>query len=49
MGWIRNIFDERYATRGFYFVNDPVAIEPNLYLQNGDPRQFGVSVEWSLH
>jgi len=47
LGWMRNVFDEQYATRGFYFVNDPVATQPKLFIQNGDPRTFGVSVQWS--
>jgi outer membrane receptor protein involved in Fe transport len=46
--WMRNVFDQTYATRGFYFVNDPAATEPQLYIQNGDPQQFGVSAQWSL-
>ncbi len=48
MGWVRNVFDQQYATRGFYFANDPVDTQPKLYIQNGDPRQVGVSVEWVL-
>jgi outer membrane receptor protein involved in Fe transport len=46
--WMRNVFDQTYATRGFYFVNDPAATEPQLYIQNGDPQQFGVSAQWSV-
>jgi outer membrane receptor protein involved in Fe transport len=49
LGWVRNVFDAQYVTRGFYFVNDPVSTQPKLYIQNGDPRQFGVSVEWKIH
>jgi outer membrane receptor protein involved in Fe transport len=46
--WVRNVFDQTYATRGFYFVNSPTSTEPQLYIQNGDPRQIGVSAQWSL-
>jgi outer membrane receptor protein involved in Fe transport len=46
--WIRNVFNQTYATRGFYFVNSPTSTEPQLYIQNGDPQQFGVSAQWSL-
>jgi outer membrane receptor protein involved in Fe transport len=46
--WIRNVFNQIYATRGFYFVNSPTSTEPQLYIQNGDPQQFGVSAQWSL-
>jgi outer membrane receptor protein involved in Fe transport len=47
--WSRNLFDAAYATRGFYFGNEPPNFDNKLYIQNGDPRQFGVSVEWTLH
>jgi outer membrane receptor protein involved in Fe transport len=44
-GWLRNVFDERYAVRGFYFGNDPRGVwEDALYRQWGDPRQLGVTV-----
>jgi iron complex outermembrane recepter protein len=46
--WSRNVFNHRYATRGFFFGNEPPAFEDTLYVQNGDPRQFGVSVAWSM-
>jgi iron complex outermembrane receptor protein len=44
--WSRNVADEQYATRGFYFGNEPPAWEDKLYIQNGDPRQFGLTAEW---
>jgi len=44
--WTRNLFDEEYATRGFYFGNEPPNWEDKLYTQNGDPREFGLSAEW---
>lgn len=44
--WSRNILDEQYATRGFYFDNEPPNWEDKLYIQNGDPRQFGVTAKW---
>jgi hypothetical protein len=47
--WSRNLFDAAYATRGFYFGNEPPNFDNKLYIQNGDPHQFGVSVEWTLH
>jgi iron complex outermembrane receptor protein len=46
--WARNVFDESYATRGFYFGNEPPDYPNKLYIQNGDPRTFGVSAEWSF-
>jgi len=46
--WLRNAFDEDYATRGFYFGNEPPDYEAKLYTQSGDPRTFGVSAEWRM-
>ncbi len=44
--WGRNIFDEDYATRGFYFGNEPPDFPNTLYTKFGDPAQFGVSLEF---
>lgn len=41
--WLRNLFDERYAVRGFFFGNEPPLFPPTLYIRQGDPRQFGVT------
>ncbi len=41
--WVRNAFDRRYATRGFFFGNEPPDFAPHLYVQPGDPRQAGVT------
>ncbi|MGE5162270.1 MAG: TonB-dependent receptor, partial [Betaproteobacteria bacterium] len=46
--WGRNVFDERYAVRGFYFGLEPPDFANKLYVQLGDPRQFGVTLAWSL-
>ncbi len=46
--WARNVFDQRYATRGFYFGNEPPDFAPKRYLDNGDPRQVGLSVSYTL-
>jgi outer membrane receptor protein involved in Fe transport len=46
--WGRNVFDERYAVRGFYFGLEPPDFADKLYVQQGDPRQFGITVTWSL-
>ncbi|HSN72634.1 MAG TPA: TonB-dependent receptor plug domain-containing protein [Steroidobacteraceae bacterium] len=42
--WARNAFDETYATRGFYFGNEPPDFPNELYVQLGEPRQVGVTV-----
>jgi outer membrane receptor protein involved in Fe transport len=44
--WTRNLFDERYAVRGFFFGNEPPDFAPRRYLLNGDPRQAGVSFSY---
>jgi outer membrane receptor protein involved in Fe transport len=43
--WMRNLFDERYAVRGFYFGNEPPDFSNELYVRYGDPRQFGVTLD----
>ena len=44
--WARNLFDERYAVRGFFFGNEPPNFEPAVYTRAGDPRLVGASIEW---
>jgi len=46
--WGRNVLDERYALRGFYFGLEPPDFANKLYVQQGDPRQIGLTVTWSL-
>jgi outer membrane receptor protein involved in Fe transport len=46
--WGRNVFDEHHAVRGFYFALEPPAYPEKLYVQQGDPRQYGVTFTWSL-
>lgn len=43
--YVRNLFDEEYAVRGFFFGNEPPDFAPSLYLRQGDPRQYGVIFE----
>jgi outer membrane receptor protein involved in Fe transport len=43
--WVRNVFDEYYAVRGFYFGNEPPDFPPTLYTRAGDPRQVGISFD----
>lgn len=42
--WARNLTDELYAVRGFFFGNEPPDFPPTLYTRLGDPRQLGVSL-----
>jgi iron complex outermembrane receptor protein len=47
--WTRNLFDEDYATRGFYFGNEPPLFENTLYTRFGDPRTFGITLNYDYH
>ena len=40
--WGRNLLDERYGVRGFYFGLEPPDYADKLYKTYGDPRQVGV-------
>ena len=46
--WVRNLFDESWSQRGFFFGNEPPDFPNRLYVQPGDPRQLGmtISYEW---
>ena len=47
--WARNITDQDYATRGFYFGNDPRdEYTPKSYVQYGEPRRFGVTARYTF-
>jgi len=46
--WVRNLFDEYYSQRGFWFGNEPPAFTPKRYVQAGDPRHFGLTVSRSF-
>jgi len=45
--WGRNVFDETYYVRGFYFGNEPPNYPDRLYTQAGEPRQVGVTLNWA--
>jgi len=45
--WGRNVFDEEYAVRGFFFGNEPARnFVDTLYTRQGDPSQFGISFDY---
>jgi iron complex outermembrane receptor protein len=46
--WGRNVFDEDYYVRGFYFGNEPPDFPATRYTQLGEPRQFGVTARWEF-
>jgi iron complex outermembrane receptor protein len=47
--WGRNIFDRTYAIRGFFFNDTPAGGDNQLYIQRGDPRTVGLTVDWRLN
>jgi iron complex outermembrane recepter protein len=46
--WVRNLFDARYAQKGFYFGLIPPNFPNQSFLQLGDPRQIGITVSYEL-
>jgi outer membrane receptor protein involved in Fe transport len=46
--WSRNLFNQSYAVRGFFFGNEPPNFENKLYVQQGDPRAFGATVSYTF-
>ena len=47
--WVRNLFDEYYSQRGFWFANEPPDFSPKRYVQAGDPRHLGVTVTYEFN
>ena len=46
--WIRNAMDERYTTRGFYFGLIPPDYPDQLWKSYGDPRQIGITLDYTF-
>lgn len=46
--WMRNVLDEHYALRGFFFGNEPPDYPNKLYVQVADPRSVGITVSWTV-
>jgi len=46
--WVRNIFAANYAQQGFYFGLVPPDYPTQSFLQRGDPRQIGITVNYEL-
>lgn len=44
--WAKNLLDERYATRGFFFGNEPPDFTNKEYIQRGDPLQIGTTLSF---
>jgi len=47
--WVRNLFDEYYSQRGFWFGNEPPDFPDTRYTQAGDPRHAGVTLTYTFH
>ena len=47
--WVRNLFGAGYAQQGFYFGLIPPNYPNQSFLQLGDPRQVGITVNYELH
>ena len=45
-GWVRNVTNANYAVRGFYFGLEPPDYANKLYVQRGDGRIAGVTLQW---
>ena len=46
--WSNNILDKRYTIRGFYFGLEPPNYEDKLYIQWGDPVQYGMTLKYKF-
>ena len=46
--WVRNLFDEYYSTRGFFFGNEAPNFEETLYRRQGDPKNIGFSLRYNF-
>lgn len=50
--WGRNLTDEQYGVRGFFFGNEPDKVDdvgnwlPQQYVRYGDPRQLGITFRY---
>ena len=44
--WARNVTGEDYAVRGFYFGLEPPDFANELYVQRGDGRLVGATLQW---
>jgi outer membrane receptor protein involved in Fe transport len=44
--WVRNLLDEPYTVRGFFFGNEPPDFPSTRYTRLGDPRHAGVTLRF---
>ncbi len=46
--WGRNVLNEQYAVRGFYFGVEPPNFDDTRYTHLGDPQHFGLTFEFDF-
>ena len=51
--WIRNLLDEKYVLRGYYFALEPTPDTPphffnKSYVSYGDPRHLGITISYQF-
>lgn len=46
--WWKNVMDENYPVRGFFFGNEPPDFSARKYVQRGDPSFFGTTLTYSF-
>jgi iron complex outermembrane recepter protein len=46
--WVHNLFNARYAQQGFSFALIPPNFPTQSFLQQGDPRQIGITFNYEL-
>jgi hypothetical protein len=46
--WVRNLFDAHFAQQGFYFGLIPPNYPNQSFLQQGDSRQVGITVNYRM-
>ena len=46
--WARNVFDEYYSVRGFYFGNEAPDFQDTLYERHGDPKHLGFTARYDF-
>ena len=44
--WVHNLFNRRYAVRGFFFGDEPPDFPNKVYVRWGDPRQIGLTASY---
>ena len=46
--WCKNILNQNYSVRGFYFGLEPPDFSDKLYIQWSDPRHYGLTLSYQF-